>query len=109
MLEEIKIRTISNAYLFMKISSHRTPDFTLFKPSHLSLAIAVSLSFISNAAFAEDNQETSTQTLKTITVQAEGNWLEAANAEKVHKHAGARTIIDRKVVVMSHSIWVYVA
>ena len=96
MLEEIKIRTISNAYLFMKISSHRTPDFALFKPSHLSLAIAVSLSFISNAAFAEDNQETSTQTLKTITVQAEGNWLEAANAEKVHKHAGARTIIDRK-------------
>ncbi|KAF5297610.1 hypothetical protein FQR65_LT19688 [Abscondita terminalis] len=67
-----------------------------FNPSPLSLAIAVSFSFISVASYAEDIQEDTPKALKTITVQAEGNWLEEANAEKVHKHAGARSIVDRK-------------
>lgn len=80
----------------MNISTHNTRCHSAFKPSQLSLAIAVTLSFISMASYAEEPQETAPQALKTITVQAEGNWLEEANAEKVHKHAGARSIVDRK-------------
>ncbi|WP_335957188.1 TonB-dependent siderophore receptor [Acinetobacter bereziniae] len=80
----------------MNISIHNTRCHSAFKPSPLSLAIAVSFSFISAASYAEDIQEDTPKALKTITVQAEGNWLEEANAEKVHKHAGARSIVDRK-------------
>ncbi len=80
----------------MNISIHNTRCHSAFKPSPLSLAIAVSFSFISVASYAEDIQEDTPKSLKTITVQAEGNWLEEANAEKVHKHAGARSIVDRK-------------
>lgn len=80
----------------MNISIHNTRCHSAFKPSPLSLAIAVSFSFISVASYAEDIQEDTPKALKTITVQAEGNWLEEANAEKVHKHAGARSIVDRK-------------
>ncbi|MCU4434034.1 TonB-dependent siderophore receptor [Acinetobacter bereziniae] len=80
----------------MNNSIHNTRCHSAFKPSPLSLAIAVSFSFISVASYAEDIQEDTPKALKTITVQAEGNWLEEANAEKVHKHAGARSIVDRK-------------
>jgi Fe(3+) dicitrate transport protein len=80
----------------MNISIHNTRCHSAFKPNPLSLAIAVSFSFISVASYAEDIQEDTPKALKTITVQAEGNWLEEANAEKVHKHAGARSIVDRK-------------
>ncbi|NUF62013.1 TonB-dependent siderophore receptor [Acinetobacter bereziniae] len=80
----------------MNISIHNTRCHSAFKPSPLSLAIAVSFSFISVASYAEDIQEDTPKALKTITVQAEGNWLEETNAEKVHKHAGARSIVDRK-------------
>lgn len=80
----------------MNISIHNTRCHSAFKPSPLSLAIAVSFSFISVSSYAEDIQEDTPKALKTITVQAEGNWLEEANAEKVHKHAGARSIVDRK-------------
>ncbi|MFW2012605.1 TonB-dependent receptor family protein [Acinetobacter bereziniae] len=80
----------------MNISIHNTRCHSAFKPSPLSLAIAVSFSFISVASYAEDIQEDTPKALKTITVQAEGNWLEEANTEKVHKHAGARSIVDRK-------------
>lgn len=80
----------------MNISVHNTNSYTVFKPSPLSLAIAVSFTFISMSSSAEDAQAGTPQALKTITVQAEGNWLEEANAEKIHQHAGARTIVDRK-------------
>ena len=69
---------------------------TYFKHSPLSLAIALSLSCTANSSYADDNQVHETQTLQTIVVKAQGNWLEQANAETVHEHAGARTIIDRK-------------
>lgn len=80
----------------MNISVHNTNSYTVFKPSPLSLAIAVSFTFISMSSSAEDAQAGTPQALKTITVRAEGNWLEEANAEKIHQHAGARTIVDRK-------------
>ncbi|WP_287910318.1 TonB-dependent siderophore receptor [Acinetobacter sp.] len=80
----------------MNISVHNTNSYTVLKPSPLSLAIAVSFTFISMSSSAEDAQAGTPQALKTITVRAEGNWLEEANAEKIHQHAGARTIVDRK-------------
>ena len=67
------------------------------KISPLTRAIQLALTcFATQAAFAADSDNHSVNTLQTITLQAEGNWLENANAEKVQKHAGARTIIDRK-------------
>lgn len=80
----------------MNISIHNTNSYAVFKPSPLSLAIAISFTFISMSSSAEDAQAGTPQALKTITVRAEGNWLEEANAEKIHQHAGARTIVDRK-------------
>ncbi|OTG68099.1 TonB-dependent siderophore receptor [Acinetobacter sp. ANC 4470] len=80
--------------------SHISTQFGVAKPtqfSPLTLAIKVALTYaISQAAFAEESSTSSVSTLQTITLQAQGNWLENANAEKVQKHAGARTIIDRK-------------
>ncbi|USA45647.1 TonB-dependent siderophore receptor [Acinetobacter sp. C26M] len=80
----------------MKSASCSAASLIKFQPSYLSLAIAISLSGISHAAFANEAQPNETQTLATISIQAQGNWLENANAEKVQQHAGARTIIDRK-------------
>ena len=57
---------------------------------------------ISFYAFAETDHEVTlqeqadVQTLSTLTLTAQGNWLEKANSKKVQQHAGARTIIDRK-------------
>lgn len=67
-----------------------------FQPSTLSLAIAILCSGISHTTFANEESSVETQTLATISVKAQGNWLENANAEKVQQHAGARSIIDRK-------------
>lgn len=80
----------------MKIASYTATPLIKFQPSSLSLAIAISLSGISHAAFADEAQPAETQTLATISIQAQGNWLDNANAEKVQQHAGARSIIDRK-------------
>lgn len=80
----------------MKIASYTATSLIKFQPSSLSLAIAFSLSGISHAAFANEAQPAETQTLATISIQAQGNWLDNANAEKVQQHAGARSIIDRK-------------
>ncbi|NNP70562.1 TonB-dependent siderophore receptor [Acinetobacter sp. Ac_5812] len=80
----------------MKIASYTATSLIKFQPSSLSLAIAISLSVISHTAFADEAQPAETQTLATISIQAQGNWLENANAEKVQQHAGARSIIDRK-------------
>ncbi|WP_089604825.1 TonB-dependent receptor family protein [Acinetobacter piscicola] len=67
-----------------------------FKPSTLSYAIGLSFLSVTSISYAENEDNNQTQTLAPIVVQAKGNWLENANAEKVHNHAGARTIIDRK-------------
>ncbi|MCH7291568.1 TonB-dependent siderophore receptor [Acinetobacter sp. ANC 3926] len=80
----------------MKIASYTATSMIKFQPSSLSLAIAISLSGISHAAFANEAQPAETHTLATISIQAQGNWLDNANAEKVQQHAGARSIIDRK-------------
>ncbi|ENX58885.1 MULTISPECIES: TonB-dependent receptor family protein [Acinetobacter] len=80
----------------MKIASYTATSLIKFQPSSLSLAIAILLGGISHAAFADEAQPTETQTLATISIQAQGNWLDDANAEKVQQHAGARSIIDRK-------------
>ncbi|MDO3665744.1 TonB-dependent receptor family protein [Acinetobacter higginsii] len=80
----------------MKIVSYTATSLIKFQPSSLSLAIAILLSGISHAAFADEAQPAETQTLATISIQAQGNWLDDANAEKVQQHAGARSIIDRK-------------
>lgn len=80
----------------MKIASNTATSLIKFQPSSLSLAIAISLSGVSHAAFANEAQPAETQTLATISIQAQGNWLDDANAEKLQQHAGARSIIDRK-------------
>ena len=72
---------------------------SIYKPTKISpLTVAVQLALTclaTQTAFAADSDSNSVSTLQTITLQAEGNWLENANAEKVQKHAGARTIVDR--------------
>jgi Fe(3+) dicitrate transport protein len=66
------------------------------KLSPLTLAVQFVLTcVVTQTAFAANAEDASLSTLQTIKLQAEGNWLENANAEKAHKHAGARTIIDR--------------
>lgn len=72
-----------------------SPQHTIFKPAYLSLSISsILLAVISPMTFAEDTSIPAQQKLDTIVIQAQGNWLENANAEKVHQHAGARTIVD---------------
>lgn len=53
------------------------------------------MSCLTYAQAEELTEETSNNVLPTIKLEAQGNWLEDANAEKVQKHAGARTIITR--------------
>lgn len=81
------------------MSNHLIQSST-YKPtkiSPLTLAIQLALACLATqSAFAAESDSNAVSTLQTITLQAEGNWLENANAEKVQKHAGARTIIDRK-------------
>lgn len=71
----------------------------IYKPTKISpLTVAVQLALTclaTQTVFAAESDSNSVSTLQTITLQAEGNWLENANAEKVQKHAGARTIVDR--------------
>ena len=83
------------AHNTMMFSSPSRPQNKYFKFSQLSIAVGLSMCCIS-AAQAEEQIGTSGNVLPTITMEAQGNWLENANAEKVHNHAGARTIIDRK-------------
>ena len=68
----------------------------IFKPTYISIATSIALSsMLSQTVSAESEMPDSQQKLDTIVIQAQGNWLENANAEKVHQHAGARTIVDR--------------
>lgn len=70
-------------------------DRRLFKAKQLSIAIGLSMSCLTYAQAEELTEATSNNVLPTIKLEAQGNWLEDANAEKVQKHAGARTIINR--------------
>lgn len=70
-------------------------DRRLFKAKQLSIAIGLSMSCLTYAQAEELTEATSNNVLPTIKLEAQGNWLEDANAEKVQKHAGARTIITR--------------
>lgn len=79
----------------MKSISHTTIFKLKFQPKFLSFAITSILSGIAQISFANEISSIETQQLPTITLQAQGNWLENANAEKVQHHAGARTIVDR--------------
>ncbi|MCH7315359.1 TonB-dependent siderophore receptor [Acinetobacter sp. ANC 3882] len=72
--------------------------FSKFKRSPLSFAITTLLSCVATTTFADDNQANTTQTLATISIQAEGNWLEQANAQKVLNHSGARTVVDQQAL-----------
>ena len=66
------------------------------KISPLTVAVQLALTCLATqTVFAAEPDSNTVSTLQTITLQAEGNWLENANAEKVQKHAGARTIVDR--------------
>ena len=53
------------------------------------------MSCLTYAQAEELTEATSNNVLPTIKLEAQGNWLEDANAERVQKHAGARTIITR--------------
>ena len=86
----------------MKFSSTHSSHTQRLKPAPLSLAISLLLCGTASQTFAESLAQGETQdanqvqTLTKIVVKAQGNWLEQANAETVHAHAGARTIINRK-------------
>ena len=80
----------------MNQTSRPTVKNLTFKLSTLSTAIGLSLAYLTTSAYAADTEAQEANALPTISIQAQGNWLEDANAETVHKHAGARTIIDRK-------------
>ncbi|MEG0349024.1 MAG: TonB-dependent siderophore receptor [Acinetobacter sp.] len=71
-------------------------DRRLFKAKQLSIAIGLSMSCLTYAQAEELTETSNNNVLPTIKLEAQGNWLEDANAETVHKHAGARTIVDRK-------------
>ncbi len=79
----------------MYSSSKKSPKLQNFPL--LPLSIAVGISMVATMASAAENTETAqADVLPTITIETQGNWLENANEKKVQKHAGARTIIDRK-------------
>lgn len=80
----------------MKCSFSHPVSFSKFKPSTLSCAITALISCVATTTFADDSQSNTTQTLATISIQAEGNWLEQANAKKVLNHPGARTVVDQQ-------------
>ncbi|CAB1210938.1 Fe(3+) dicitrate transport protein FecA [Acinetobacter bouvetii] len=69
-----------------------------FPTSYLSCSIKFALGcIISSAAIAHANEpEQAVKVLDTLKIEAQGNWLENANAEKVQQHAGAPSIVDRK-------------
>lgn len=69
-----------------------------FKANPIHLAIALSIAHPTFVFAAESTITTPQNTIKelpTLVIQARGNWLEEANAEKVQQHAGARTILTR--------------
>ncbi|HEY0121226.1 MAG TPA: TonB-dependent receptor plug domain-containing protein, partial [Rhizobium sp.] len=59
-------------------------------------ALLATVAAVPAHGFAQDAHQDGGTVLETITVT--GNWLDEPNEEKVLKHAGARTIIDRKRV-----------
>ena len=65
-----------------------------FKPQLLSFSIAIATGALCNTTAMADDTEI--HRMDTIVIQAEGNWLDNAGAEKVHQHAGARSIINRE-------------
>lgn len=62
------------------------------KPRQFRLSI-LTICLLSTSIYAADNN---TNILAPITLQATGNWLEDANANKVLNHAGARTILNKQ-------------
>lgn len=82
----------------MTCSLFHPPHLSTFKLLPLSCAITTLISCMANTAFANENQINTTQTLATISIQAEGNWLEQANTEKVLNHPGARTVVDQQTL-----------
>ena len=74
------------------------------------LTLAISMFLAPSTLLFADTTERNTQkdtatasatapqinTLPTLVVEARGNWLDQANAEKVQQHAGARTILSRE-------------
>lgn len=80
----------------MKCSFSPPVYFTQFKLSPLSCAITALICCVTNTTFAADSQVDTIQTLSTISIQAEGNWLDQANAQKVLNHSGARTVVDQQ-------------
>lgn len=65
----------------------------MFHRKHAAITLALLASTTSSLAQEASKNEEST-TLEAITIT--GNWLDQPNEEKVLKHPGARTIVDRK-------------
>lgn len=83
-----------NKFQIMSYKPHlskKTPNYSIN-----CIAISVAFAFSSNSIFAANSLEKVTNVLPMLSLQAQGNWLENASAEKIQQHAGARTIIDRK-------------
>lgn len=79
--------------MFYSISKSRINSSQLFIPCIL----------LSSISYAQQPNNEEPQKLDSITLTAQGNWLNQANAEKVFNHAGARTILDRKDFEMNGS------
>lgn len=82
----------------MKFLFVAPPHLSRFNLSPLSCVIKMLFGCLATTAFADDAQSTNTQTLATISIQAEGNWLDDANDQKVLNHSGARTVVDQKTL-----------
>lgn len=67
--------------------------------SHLFLPCIL----LSSVSYAQQPTNEEPQKLETITLTAQGNWLNQTNTEKAFNHAGARTILDRQDFTMNGS------
>ena len=68
----------------------------LYNRNAIRAALLATVAAVPAHSLAQDARQEGTTVLDTLTVT--GNWLDAPNKEKVLKHAGARTIIDRKEI-----------
>ncbi|MCL6705937.1 TonB-dependent siderophore receptor [Pseudomonas sp. R2.Fl] len=66
----------------------------ILNPKFARSALLASVALTPVHGFAQDADATDETTLEAITIT--GNWLEQPDQEKVLKHPGARTIVDRE-------------
>jgi Fe(3+) dicitrate transport protein len=69
----------------------------IHRPSRLILTLLATVAVLPCGALAQEAKDDGSATILD-TIAITGNWLDQPNAEKVLKHAGARTIVDQKQI-----------